>query len=166
MYTGRHTRLHIRKNTLSTKDGVVELWTSHTGYTRHAITSSIISQCKNIFPWWGIYESKLRCDTRWALWSCQIEDTILNHRASTMPINLAGMVSFLTFPGISNHELNLSVILPVMLLSNINQRDGLRNCSRMTIIQNGIRFIKTWIIIGTNVGEKVFISKLIMSPAE
>jgi hypothetical protein len=94
MYTGRHTRLHIRKNTLSTKDGVVELWTSHTGYTRHAITSSIISQCKNIFPWWGIYESKLRCDTRWALWSWQIEDTILNHRPSTMPINLAGMVSF------------------------------------------------------------------------
>jgi hypothetical protein len=36
----------------------------------------------------------------------------------------------------------------------------------MMIIQNGIRFIKTWRIIGNNMGAKVFISKLIMSPAE
>lgn len=43
------------------------------------------------------------------------------------------LLNSLPFPGILNHELELKVGIPMMLLHNINQSDGLCNCTRMTI---------------------------------
>uniref|UniRef100_K3YXY4 ATP-dependent DNA helicase n=2 Tax=Setaria italica TaxID=4555 RepID=K3YXY4_SETIT len=72
----------------------------------------------------------------------------------------------LKFPGIPNHKLQLKVGLPIMLLRNINQSAGLCNGTRLTITQLGKWFIEAQIITGTNIGNKVYIPRIIMSPTE
>jgi ATP-dependent exoDNAse (exonuclease V) alpha subunit len=51
-----------------------------------------------------------------------------------------------------------------MLLRNINQSTGLCNGTRMAITQLGNKYIEAHIIIGTHVGEKVCIPRIIMTP--
>jgi hypothetical protein len=70
----------------------------------------------------------------------------------------------LKFLGIPDHELRLKVGLPVMLLRNINQSASLCNETRMKITQQGNKYIEAQIIIGTHVGEKVCIPRIIMTP--
>jgi hypothetical protein len=70
----------------------------------------------------------------------------------------------LKIPSIPNHELKLKVGLPVMLLRNINQATGLCNGKRMTITQLGSKYIEAQIITGTNIGDKVCIPRIIMTP--
>lgn len=72
----------------------------------------------------------------------------------------------LKFPGTPNHELRLKVGLPIMLLRNINQSAGLCNGTRLTITQLKKWFIEAQIITGTNIGNKVHIPRIIMSPNE
>jgi hypothetical protein len=72
----------------------------------------------------------------------------------------------LKFLGIPNHELKLKVGLPVMLLRNINQAAGLCNGTRMTITQLRSKYIEAQIITGTNIGDKVCIPGIIMTPKD
>ncbi|KAM0880860.1 hypothetical protein ACQ4PT_033300 [Festuca glaucescens] len=72
----------------------------------------------------------------------------------------------LKFPGTPDHILRLKVGLPIMLLRNINQSEGLCNGTRLTITQLGKWFIEAQIITGTNIGNKVYIPRIIMSPNE
>jgi hypothetical protein len=65
---------------------------------------------------------------------------------------------------ILDHQLKLKVGFPVMLPRNINQGAGLYNGTRMIITPLGQKFIEAQIITGANVGDKVFIPKIIMSP--
>jgi ATP-dependent DNA helicase PIF1 len=53
------------------------------------------------------------------------------------------------------------------LLRNINQNEGSCNCTRLTITQQlGKWFKEAQIITGTNIGNKVYISRTIISPNE
>jgi hypothetical protein len=70
----------------------------------------------------------------------------------------------LKFPGIPNHELKLKVVLPVMLLRNINQAVDLCNCTRLTITQHGNKYVEAQIITRTHIGNKVCIPRIIMTP--
>jgi ATP-dependent DNA helicase PIF1 len=72
----------------------------------------------------------------------------------------------LKFPGTPNHELRLKVGLPIMLLRNINQSAGLCNGTRLTITQLGKWLIEAQIMTGTNIGNKVYIPRIIMSATE
>uniref|UniRef100_A0A453C8I6 Uncharacterized protein n=5 Tax=Aegilops tauschii subsp. strangulata TaxID=200361 RepID=A0A453C8I6_AEGTS len=56
--------------------------------------------------------------------------------------------------------------IPVMLMRNINQSAGLCNGTRLTITQLGKRFIEGQVITGTNIGGKVYIPRIIMSPSD
>jgi ATP-dependent DNA helicase PIF1 len=76
------------------------------------------------------------------------------------------LLNSLKFPGTPNHILRPKVGLPIMLLRNINQSEGLCNGTRLTITLLGKWFIEAQIITGTNIGNKVYIPRIIMSPNE
>ncbi len=71
----------------------------------------------------------------------------------------------LQFNGIANHELQFKVGVPILLLRNLNQSIGLCNGTRLIAKRLGQRVIETEIIIGNNVGKRVFIPRIIMSPS-
>lgn len=72
----------------------------------------------------------------------------------------------LKFSGITDHILRLKVRLPVMLLRNLNQSEGLCNGTRLIVNQLGKWFVQAQIITGANVGHKVFIPRIVMSAIE
>jgi ATP-dependent DNA helicase PIF1 len=71
----------------------------------------------------------------------------------------------LRFSGIANHELQLKVGVPILLLRNLNQSIGLCNGTRLIVKRLGQRVIEAEIITGNNVGKRVFIPHIIMSPS-
>ncbi len=71
----------------------------------------------------------------------------------------------LRFNGIANHELQLKVGVPILLLRNLNQSIRLCNGTRLIVKKLGQRVIEAEIIIGNNVGKRVFIPRIIMSPS-
>ncbi len=71
----------------------------------------------------------------------------------------------LQFSGIANHKLELKVGVPILLLRNLNQSIGLCNGTRLIVKRLGQRVIEVEIIIGNNVGKRVFILRIIMSPS-
>ncbi|KAH9536339.1 hypothetical protein CY35_17G102200 [Sphagnum magellanicum] len=72
----------------------------------------------------------------------------------------------LQFSGIANHELELKVGVPILLLRNLKQSIGLCNGTRLIVKGLGQRVIEAEIITGNNVGKCVFIPRIIMSPSE
>jgi ATP-dependent DNA helicase PIF1 len=71
----------------------------------------------------------------------------------------------LQFSSITNHELELKLGVPILLLRNLNQSIGLCNGTRLIVKRLGQRVIKAEIITGNNVGKRVFIPRIIMSPS-
>jgi ATP-dependent DNA helicase PIF1 len=71
----------------------------------------------------------------------------------------------LRFSGIANHELQFKVGVPILLLRNLNQSIGLCNGTRLIVKRLGQRVIEAEIITGNNVGKRVFIPRIIMSPS-
>ncbi len=55
--------------------------------------------------------------------------------------------------------------MPILLLRNLNQSIGLCNGTRLNVKRLGQRVIEVEIIIGNNVGKRVFIPHIIMSPS-
>ncbi|XP_075658629.1 uncharacterized protein LOC142628403 [Castanea sativa] len=72
----------------------------------------------------------------------------------------------LKFPGIPNHKLRLKVGLPIMLLRNLNQSNGLCNGTRLLVTQLSKWVLEAQIISGTHIGEKVFIPRIVLSPSD
>ncbi|XP_055835092.1 uncharacterized protein LOC129903565 [Solanum dulcamara] len=70
----------------------------------------------------------------------------------------------LRFPGIPNHDIQLKVGTPIMLLRNRNQSEGLCNGTRLIVTHLGNWSISANIISGKNIGSKVTILRIIMSP--
>ncbi|XP_012855092.1 PREDICTED: uncharacterized protein LOC105974523 [Erythranthe guttata] len=68
--------------------------------------------------------------------------------------------------GLPNHELKLKEGVPVMLLRNIDQSSGLCNGTRLSITRLGNRVLEAKIISGTNIGHKVFIPRLTLTPSD
>jgi ATP-dependent DNA helicase PIF1 len=71
----------------------------------------------------------------------------------------------LQFSGIANHELELKMGVPILLLRNLNQSIGLCNGTRLITKRLGQRVIEAKIITGNNVDKRVFILRIIMSPS-
>ncbi|XP_023748562.2 ATP-dependent DNA helicase PIF1-like [Lactuca sativa] len=66
----------------------------------------------------------------------------------------------LTFPGIPPHELLLKVDCPIILLRNINQKEGLCNGTRLIVSQLLPTVIEATIITGTLIGKRVYIPRI------
>jgi ATP-dependent DNA helicase PIF1 len=74
-------------------------------------------------------------------------------------------LNILQFSGIANHELELKVGVPILLLRNLNQSIGLCNGTKLIVKRLGQCVIEAEIIIGNNVGKCVFIPRIIMCPS-
>jgi hypothetical protein len=70
----------------------------------------------------------------------------------------------LQFSGIANHKLELKVGVLILLLCNLNQSIGLCNGTKLIVKRLGHRVIEAEIITRNNVGKRVFIPYIIMSP--
>jgi len=76
----------------------------------------------------------------------------------------AEFLNTLQFGGIANHKLELKVGVPILLLRNLNQSIGLCNGTRLIVKRLGQCAIEAVIITRNNVGKRVFIPCIIMSP--
>ncbi|XP_052620957.1 uncharacterized protein LOC111898317 [Lactuca sativa] len=68
--------------------------------------------------------------------------------------------------GLPNHKLVLKIGVPVMLLRNIDQKNGLCNGTRLQVLSLGKRVIEARIITGTNIGNRTFIQRMSLTPSE
>ncbi|KAL4600853.1 hypothetical protein ACB092_11G229700 [Castanea dentata] len=59
-----------------------------------------------------------------------------------------------------------SLCLPIMLLRNLNQSNGLCNGTRLLVTQLSKWVLEAQIISGTHIGEKVFIPRIVLSPSD
>ncbi len=78
---------------------------------------------------------------------------------------LMEFLNTLQFSNIANHELELKVGMPILLLRNFNQSIGLCNGMRLIVKRLGQHVIEVEIITGNNVGKHVFIPCIIMLPS-
>jgi ATP-dependent DNA helicase PIF1 len=85
---------------------------------------------------------------------------------STYSLYLVEFLNTLQFSGIANHKLELKVGVLILLLRNLNQSIGLCNATRLIVKRLGQRVIEAEIITRNNVGKRVFIPRIIMSPFE
>ncbi|XP_022003337.1 uncharacterized protein LOC110900779 [Helianthus annuus] len=72
----------------------------------------------------------------------------------------------LKISGLPNHRLVLKVGVPVMLLRNIDQQNGLCNGTRLRITKLYKRVIEAEIISGGNIGTRTFIPRISLTPSD
>nr|GEV00796.1 hypothetical protein [Tanacetum cinerariifolium] len=72
----------------------------------------------------------------------------------------------LKFSGVQNHRLTLKVGVPIMLLQNIDQANGLYNGTRLQVLRLTRTYIQKKIINGTHFGKEVIISRLRSTPSD
>ena len=75
-------------------------------------------------------------------------------------------INGLKFSGVPNHKLALKVGVPIMLLRNINQSQGLCNGTRLQVTRLTRTSIQAQIINGTHFGNKVIIPRLKITPSD
>ncbi|XP_022014328.1 ATP-dependent DNA helicase PIF1-like [Helianthus annuus] len=68
--------------------------------------------------------------------------------------------------GLLNHRLVLKLGVPVMLLRNIDQQNGLCNGTCLQITRLGKRVIEAEILSGGNVGSRTYIPRISMIPSD
>ena len=72
----------------------------------------------------------------------------------------------LEFPGIPNHKIELKEGVPIMLLRNVNQKLGMCDGTRLIVTHLRTWIIEAKIITGSNIGTKVLIPRIVLSPTE
>ncbi|XP_021984671.1 uncharacterized protein LOC110880456 [Helianthus annuus] len=72
----------------------------------------------------------------------------------------------LKISGLPNHRLVLKLGVPIKLLRNIDQQNGLCNGTRLKVTYLGKRVIEGEIISGANVGTRMFIPRISMIPSD
>ncbi|XP_004501122.1 uncharacterized protein, partial [Cicer arietinum] len=68
--------------------------------------------------------------------------------------------------GIPNHRLRLKIGVPVMLLRNIDQANGLCNGTRLLINELCTNIIGATVITGKNIGDKIYIPRMNLVPSD
>jgi len=68
--------------------------------------------------------------------------------------------------GLPHHNIRLKIRVPIMLLRNIDLKLGLCNGTRLIITRMRKFVLEANVISGSNIGEKVFIPKLSLSPSD
>lgn len=72
----------------------------------------------------------------------------------------------ITASGIPNHKIKLKVGVPIMLMRNLEPTVGLCNRTRLIVTKMGRYVLEAKVITGDNIGEKVYIPRLSLSPSD
>ena len=72
----------------------------------------------------------------------------------------------LTTSGIPNHSIKLKIRSPIMFLRNLDQTQGLCNGTRLIVTRLANHVFAAKIISGKNIGLKVYIPRMSMSPSQ
>ncbi|KAF8113549.1 hypothetical protein N665_0048s0010 [Sinapis alba] len=68
--------------------------------------------------------------------------------------------------GLPNHALRLRIGTPVMILRNLDPKEGLCNGTRLQITQLAKHILEAKIITGKRVGEKFFLHRILIEPSD
>ncbi|XP_022032739.1 uncharacterized protein LOC110933844 [Helianthus annuus] len=93
---------------------------------------------------------------------CQTE----NPNSTQLKLYSPDVLNGLKVSGLPNHMLVLKVGVPVMLLRNIDQQNGLCNGTRLQIKRLYNRVIEAEIISGGNIGTRTYIPRLNLIPSD
>ncbi|XP_076959283.1 uncharacterized protein LOC143635305 [Bidens hawaiensis] len=72
----------------------------------------------------------------------------------------------LKISGMPNHKLVPKVGVPIMLLRNVDQKNGLFNGTRLQVKRLYNRVIEVVVISGTNIGDRTYISRSNLIPTD
>ncbi|XP_076928486.1 uncharacterized protein LOC143592460 [Bidens hawaiensis] len=72
----------------------------------------------------------------------------------------------LKIPGLPHHKLALKVGVPVMLLRNINQKEGFCNGTRLKVVSLGKHVIEVEVIAGSNLGTRTLVHRIALTPSD
>ncbi|GJZ39638.1 ATP-dependent DNA helicase PIF1-like protein [Tanacetum coccineum] len=98
--------------------------------------------------------------------SCDNVDKTERNTAIDQSIFSPEFIYGFKFSGVSNHRLVLEVGVPIMLLRNIDQPNGLWNGTRLQVLKLTGTSISARIIYGTHIGKKVIIPRLRITPSD
>ncbi|XP_071708056.1 uncharacterized protein [Rutidosis leptorrhynchoides] len=98
--------------------------------------------------------------------SCDSVDESDNSITADNGLQSPEFLNSLKFSGIPNHKLVLKVGVPIMLLRNIDQPNGLCNGTRLTVIKLEKSLITARVITGTNIGFQTLIPRMKLSPTD
>lgn len=82
------------------------------------------------------------------------------------PLASPEFLNTLKFSGVPNHVLKLKIGVPIMLLRNIDQPNGLCNGTRLTVTHLGKSLIKAKVITGNNFGFETLIHRMKLQPSD
>lgn len=72
----------------------------------------------------------------------------------------------LKFSGVPNHEIQVKIGAPIMLLRNLNPKKGLCNGTRLIVTRTYPFLIEALIITGNRIGDITYIPRINVSPAD
>jgi len=96
------------------------------------------------------------------------DSTLSSNSSANRPddVHTPEFLNTITASGIPNHKIKLKVGVPIMLMRNLDPTAGLCNGTRLIVTKMGRYVLEAKVITGDNIGEKVYIPRLTLSPSD
>lgn len=86
-----------------------------------------------------------------------VPEVLFEKKTFFYPVEYLNTIKIINFP---NHKLTLKIGVPIMLIRNLCQANGLCNGTRLIVKDLGDRVIEAVIITGSHVGDCVYIPRI------